>query len=162
MTTSARRRMVLVATPAAAAWLLLAITAAGCGRDERRAERPPDPLDKDGTPHLEALGLQPFPGAKLAPGESAVRAPIPGGNAYLFRYRVKSQAGPVLDFYERQLRNSRRVKGTPPFIAGRTRYGDTVTVVPDSRTIVVKRKDKTVTTTYTEILITVRRILPPD
>lgn len=109
------------------------------------------------TPDLDDLGVPTYPSARLAPGESRVTAPMPGGTAYQFRYRVAASPEDVVKFYERHLRNTSKPSTGSPFVAGRSRFGDVVTVVPDPREIRIRRNGHERTVTYTEILITVRR-----
>lgn len=109
------------------------------------------------NPDLDDLGVPTYPSARLAPGESRVSAPMPGGTAYQFRYRAAASPDDVLKFYERHLKNTSKPSTGSPFVAGRSRFGDVVTVVPDPREIRIRRNGRETTITYTEILITVRR-----
>jgi len=151
-----------------AAALACAVLLPACnriGRSSRNAAQPsPSLAQQTDYAELPALGVPMYPGARLARGANGVRAPIPGGNAYLFRIQTRDPAAKVLDFYRGRLRQTELVKGGSPFLVGQTDAGDEVTVVPEERDLGMQstRGGKIRKLTYTDIMVTVRKMRPVE
>ncbi len=141
--------------------LLCILLVAGCQRLVR--PHPSPVVTTRAKPDMAALHVPVCPGARLAPGENGIAAPLGGGVAYTFRLQVRAEQAQVVAYYMSHLRNVKMFKrGTAVLIGGQTDAGDEVTVVPEERRFRVKRKDgRTEILTITDFLVTVRKVTAP-